>query len=168
MPRIFLTNQLLVILPADNPGNIQDVKGLSNPGLTIILAAEDVPVGKYARQVLGKLNTLYGADFEEKVLMNVVSYENNVKQVVTKVQIGEADAGIVYVSDAVAAPELKTLNIPTGYNILAEYPIAILSGSLQPDLAKKYIEFVFSYDGQIVFQKWGFEPINPCRLCVKP
>ena len=72
------------------------------------------------------MNGLLGTDFKDKVLANVVSNEDNVKQVVAKVQLGEADAGIVYTSDAVAAPDLKTIEIPAELNVIAEYPIAPL------------------------------------------
>ena len=72
-----------------------------------MLAAEEVPVGKYARQALDLMNASFGTDFKDKVLANVVSNEDNVKQVVAKVQLGEADAGIVYISDSIAAPDLK-------------------------------------------------------------
>lgn len=159
--RVFVTNQLLVILPANNPANIETLADLANPSLKLVLAAEEVPVGKYARQALDNLNALYGADYKTKVLANVVSNEDNVKQVVTKVQLGEADAGIVYISDARATPELKTITIPTRYNVIAQYPIATLSEASQPDLAAKFINYVLSVEGQAILQKWGFTPVNP-------
>lgn len=159
--QIFLTNILLVILPANNPANIQTLQDLSRPGIKLVLAAEDVPVGKYARQVLDKLNGLYGTSYKDAVLANVVSNEDNVKQVVTKVQLGEADAGIVYVSDAVAAPKLKSIPITNEYNVIAKYPIAVLSSAPQPELAASFIDFVLSVEGQAILQKWGFTPIHP-------
>ncbi len=159
--QIFLTNQLLVILPADNPANIQSLEDLKTPGLKLILAAEEVPAGKYARQALENLNTLYGSDYKDNVLANVVSNEDNVKQVVAKIQLGEADAGIVYISDAIAAPELKTIEIPADYNIIAQYPIAVLTNAPQADLAAEFIGYVLSPEGQAILQKWGFTPVNP-------
>jgi molybdate transport system substrate-binding protein len=159
--QVFLTNQLLVILPAENPANIHSLADLANSGLKLILAAEEAPVGKYARQVLENLNALYGADYMDKVLANVVSNEDNVKQVVTKVQLGEADAGIVYISDAVTAPELKTIEIPADYNIIAQYPISALTSASQPDLAAEFIAYVLSAAGQAILQKWGFTLVNP-------
>lgn len=159
--QFFLTNKLVVILPAGNPANIQSLEELANPGLKLVLAAEEVPVGKYARQALENLNTLYGADYKDNVLANVVSNEDNVKQVVTKVQLGEADAGIVYTSDAVAAPELPIIEIPADYNVVARYPIAALTAAPQPELAAEFIAYVLSPEGQAVLQKWGFSPVNP-------
>jgi molybdate transport system substrate-binding protein len=92
------------------------------------------------------------------VLANVVSNEDNVKQVVTKVQLGEADAGIVYSSDAVAAPELKRIEIPPELNVIAEYPVAPLIRSANKDQAIAFIEYILSAQGQSVLQKWGFAP----------
>lgn len=158
-PQIFLTNQLVVILPADNPAGIVSLEDLGRPGLKLILTAEEVPAGKYAREVLGNLNTVYRAEYKDEVLANVVSNEDNVKQVVAKVQLGEADAGIVYVSDAVAAPELRTLSIPADANVIAAYPIAPLVDSKNFDLSSEFITYVLSSTGQAVLRKWGFTPV---------
>jgi molybdate transport system substrate-binding protein len=156
--QVFLNNKLIVILPADNPAALTKLENLSNPGIKLVLAAEEVPVGKYARQALDQMNGQYGPDFKDKVLANVVSNEDNVKQVIAKVQLGEADAGIVYTSNAVATPELKTIAIPAELNVIAQYPIAPLTKSANPDLATAFVEYVLSSDGQAVLQKWGFAP----------
>lgn len=158
--QIFLTNQLIVIMPADNPAGLAILADLAKPGIKVVLAAEEVPVGKYALQVLEKLNAVIGADFKDQVMANTVSYENDVKQVVAKVQLGEADAGIVYLSDTVAAPDLQIIAIPTESNVIASYPIAALSQSQNPELAQEFIDFVLSPDGQAILQKWGFTPIK--------
>jgi molybdate transport system substrate-binding protein len=157
-PQVFLNNQLVVILPADNPAALEKLEDLANPDIKLVLAAEEVPVGKYARQALDQMNGPLGSDFKDKVLANVVSNEDNVKQVVAKVQLGEADAGIVYTSDAVAVPELKTIEIPAELNVIAKYPIAPLSKSANADLATAFINYVLSDEGQAVLQKWGFAP----------
>ncbi len=102
----------------------------------------------------------YGTGFGAKVLANVVSNETDVKQVVAKVQLGEADAGIVYVSDASAAATLKTIEIPANLNVVAKYPIATLIKSPSPDLAAKFVAYVLSADGQAALKKWGFTPIK--------
>ena len=157
--RIFLTNKLVVILPADNPAHIEKLEDLAKPGIKLVLAAEEVPVGKYARQALDQMNGSIEDGFKNKVLANVVSNEDNVKQVVAKVQLGEADAGIVYTSDAVAAPGLVTIGIPAELNVIAEYPIAPLVNSPNADLARQFADFVLSADSQAVLRKWGFGPI---------
>jgi len=151
-PRIFLTNRLVVVAPADNPAGIASIHDLAQPGLKLVLAAEAVPIGSYSRLVLDH----GGADFKTQVLENVVSNENTVKQVVAKVQLGEADAGMVYASDAVAAPELTLIEIPTQWNVLAEYPIAVLKNAPHPELAQEFADFVLSPDGQAILMKWGF------------
>jgi molybdate transport system substrate-binding protein len=160
-PKVFLTNKLIVILPANNPAGILSLGDLAKSGLKIVLAAEEVPVGKYTRQALENLNKTLGADYKDKVLTNVVSNEDNVKQVVAKVQLGEADAGFVYISDFIAAPELKTIAIPDDANVIAKYPIAPLVKSVNPDLATEFINFVLSPEGQATLKKWGFTPVAP-------
>lgn len=157
-PQIFLYNKLVVILPGNNPAGIAKLDDLAKPRIKLVLAAEDVPVGRYARQALDAMNGQFGGDFKDKVLANVVSNEDNVKQVVAKIQLGEADAGIVYTSDAIAAPNLKTIEIPTELNVVAKYPIAPISKSANADLAKAFIDYVLSADGQAILQKWGFAP----------
>ena len=158
-PQIFVTNQLVVILPADNPAGIEKLQDFATHGIRLVLAAEEVPVGKYARQALDQMNGLLGTDFKDKVLANVVSNEDSVRQVVAKVQLGEADAGIVYTSDATATPRLKTIEIPADLNVVAAYPIAALIKSANSDLAANFIETVLSTDGQAILQKWGFGPV---------
>ncbi|HLE29379.1 MAG TPA: molybdate ABC transporter substrate-binding protein [Anaerolineales bacterium] len=154
--QIFATNRLIVILPQDNPARVERLEDLARPGLKLVLAAEEVPVGKYSRDMLDKLENQFGVRFKASVLANVVSSEDNVKQVVVKVQLGEADAGIVYTSDAVAAPELKTISIPAEYNVTAAYPIAVLAASPHSALAKAFVEYVLSAEGQGMMGKWGF------------
>ena len=158
--KIFLTNQLVVIMPAKNPAGLAALADLAKPGLKLILAAREVPVGNYALQVLDKLDLSLGAGFKDRVLKNVVSYENDVKQVVVKVQLGEADAGIVYSSDTVAALDLMKIEIPAENNIIAKYPLAALSQAKNSDLAQAFIAYVLSENGQVVLQKWGFLPVK--------
>ena len=159
-PKAFLFNKLVVILPAENPAGLQSLQDLSAPGLRLVLAAQEVPVGEYARQSLEKMNLSFGPDFSERVLANVVSNEDNVKQVVAKVQLGEADAGIVYSSDAVAAPDLKTIEIPADLNVIATYPIAPLVDTDNPAQAAGFVEYVLSPEGQAILQEWGFSPLG--------
>jgi molybdate transport system substrate-binding protein len=158
----FATNKLIVILPSTNPGNVKTLADMSRTGLKLILADSSVPAGNYARQILTKMNAdpIYGSDYSEKVLANVVSNETDVKQVVTKVDLGEADAGIVYISDAIAAPDLVTITIPDMFNVTALYPIAILTNAPEPQLADAFIAYVMSPAGQAVMMKWGFSQVT--------
>ncbi len=158
----FVTNSLIIILPASNPGQVTTLKDLARQGVKVILADASVPAGAYARQVLEKMSqdAEYGSDFSTRVLENVVSNETDVKQVVAKVELGEADAGIVYKSDAVATPELGTLSIPAQFNIIASYPIAVLRRAPEAALAAEFINFVTSPEGQNILEKWGFNPVT--------
>jgi molybdate transport system substrate-binding protein len=160
--QVLLTNKLVVILPPNNPAGVQTLMDLSKPSLKMDLAADTVPAGKYARQILDNMrkDPAYGTDFGTKVLANVVSNETDIKQVVSKVQLGEADAGIVYVSDSIAAPTLKTIEIPDSLNVIAKYPIAPLLKARDPDLAAQFVAYVLSADGQATLKKWGFAPIK--------
>ena len=159
----FVTNVLEVILPANNPANVQTLQDLAKPGLKLVLEDKSVPAGAYSLQILANLSKdpTYGSDFSTKVLANVVSNETDVKEVVAKMQLGEADAGIVYVTDAIAAPTLKTIVIPTNFNVVAKYPIAALTNAPQPNLAAAFVAYVLSPDGQAIMQKWGFTPVKP-------
>lgn len=159
-PQIFLTNQLLVITPIDNPAKLKTLNDLAKPGLKILLAAKEVPVGNYSLQVLDKLDKAFGNGYKDKVLANVVSYENDVKQVVTKVQLGEVDAGMVYLSDTISASQLQKIEIPAENNVIASYPIAVLSQSSHTALAQRFIAYIFSSEGQATLQKWGFLPVQ--------
>ena len=159
-PKFFLENQLVVVLPANNPAGLEKLEDLARPGIKIVLAAKEVPAGKYAHQVLDRMNAQFGSGFEDKVLANVLSNEDNVKQVVAKIQLGEADAGIVYASDAVAAPELKIIVIPSDLNVIAKYPIAPLAKSANAEIANAFIRYVLSAGGQAILEKWGFIPIQ--------
>ena len=159
----FVTNVLEVILPANNPANLQTLQDLTKPGLKLVLEDKSVPAGTYSLTILDNLgkDASYGADFKTRVLANVVSNETDVKQVVAKVQLGEADAGIVYVTDAIAAPNLKTIVIPANFNVIARYPIAALTNAPQPALAAAFVAYVLSADGQATLKKWGFTPVAP-------
>jgi molybdate transport system substrate-binding protein len=158
--KTFVRNRLAVIVPEDNPGDVKELKDLRKPGLKIVLAAPSVPVGGYALTALDKMNADFDATFSPTVLSNVVSQEDNVKQVVAKIQLGEADAGIVYSSDVTpaAAEKVVKLDIPDKYNVLATYPIAVLKAAPQADLAAKFVDYVLSADGQAILAKWGFIP----------
>jgi molybdate transport system substrate-binding protein len=156
----FTSNRLVVILPPGNPAGVKSIKDLAIANLKLILADQSVPAGDYARQVLLNISKdpAFGVGYSSAVLANVVSNETDVRQVVTKVELGEADAGIVYVSDVFAALDLATIPIPKEFNIIAQYPIAILANSPNPDLAAVFISFVISPDGQAIMEKWGFTP----------
>lgn len=160
----FVKNRLVVIYPAANPGKIQTLQDLAKPGLKLVLADKSVPVGQYALTFLdhASSNASFGASYKAAVLKNVVSNEQDVKAVLVKVELGEADAGIVYTTDAAAATSGKIvqLAIPDALNVIAVYPIAALKDSPNPALAKAFIDEILSPDGQKVLATYGFIPAN--------
>ncbi len=159
-PRTFAKNRLVLIVPADNPAKIMTLKDLAKPGIKLVVAAKGVPVRDYTETMLSKLVKLtdYGADYQIAFMKNVVSEEVNVRQVSAKVALGEADAGFVYRSDVTPdiSSKVTIIQIPDSVNTLATYPIALTDNSPNPDLAKKYIDYVLSDDGQKTLVKWNF------------
>lgn len=162
--QIFVYNQLVVVLPADNPAQINTLQDLARPGLQLILADETVPAGQYSREflALADQNPLFGPGYREQVLANTVSFERNVKAVLSKVRLGEADGGIVYASDvATLSPKtVQTLEIPAQLNVWARYSIGILADSSQPELAQEFFRFVLSETGQNLLAQAGFTPLS--------
>ena len=162
---IFTKNRLVVIVPKKGAGNVKTLSDLAKPGIKLVIADKTVPVGQYSRQVFDALakSNKYGADYNTRVLKNVVSEEINVRQVALKVQLGEADAGVVYTTDVTLslAPSVIQIAIPARYNVIAKYPIGVMKNSSNPESAKAFTDFVLSQDGQVILGKWGFLPVNP-------
>ena len=146
-PVVFATNLLTIIVPAGNPGGVTGVEDLANPDLKVVLCAEEVPCGNYANQILDSAG----------VEVTPVSLEENVRGVVTKVTSGEADAGIVYVTDVTAAGDAaEGIEIPEDINVLAEYPIATVAASENQEVGEAFIEFLTGDDGQAIMTEYGF------------
>ena len=103
----------------------------------------------------------YGESFRSEVESKIVSQEDNVRQVVTKVQLGEADAGIVYVSDVTpdVADDMTIIEVPTDLNIIAEYPVATVADG-NAELAQAFIDFLLSDEGQTILEHWGFTALD--------
>jgi molybdate transport system substrate-binding protein len=159
---IFTKNRLVVIVPKRGAGNVKTLADLAKSGVKLVIADKSVPVGGYARQVFMNLEKSgqYGRDFNARVLKNVVSEETNVRQVALKVQLGEADAGVVYTTDVTPtlAPSVIQLAIPARFNVIAMYPIGVLKSSSNADAANAFLSFVRSAEGQKILLKWGFLP----------
>lgn len=162
--QIFVKNKLVVILPTSNPGKINTLHDLANQGIKIDIEAATVPAGKYSRQVLDNMakSPDFGPAYETAVLANIVSQEDNVKAVVTKVQLGEADAGFVYQSDVTTAvaSKLTILAIPDTFNVIAQYPIAVVKKSAHTSDAQAFIQYILSADGQATLVKFHFIGVN--------
>jgi len=146
-PVVFATNLLTIIVPAGNPGGVTGVEDLAKPDLTVVLCAEEVPCGNYANQILEAAG----------VQVTPASFEENVRGVVTKVTSGEADAGIVYVTDAIGAGDnVAAVAFPEAAGAVNTYPIAVLKGSKNPQLARKFVDLVTGDSGQKVLNAAGF------------
>lgn len=161
---IFIRNKPALIVPRDNPSNIQSISDLAKPGIKIVIGVKDVPVGDYTLQIMDKLasDATYGPEFKRKVMANVVSNETNVNYIVAKVALGEADAGIAYKSDVTEdlAAKITKIEIPDKYNVIAEYPIGVLKQSRYPAQAEEFINLVKSDEGKAILEKYGFEPVE--------
>jgi molybdate transport system substrate-binding protein len=163
-PQVFAKNKLTVIIPTSNPGHINTLHDLANKGVKIDIEAPSVPAGKYSLQVLGKmaLSPQYGPAYVKAVKANIVSQETDVKSVVNKVQLGEVDAGFVYVTDANAAKAKVTMiTIPDEFNVIAQYPIAVTKSSAHASDAQAFEQYVLATDGQAVLQQYGFIAVSP-------
>lgn len=157
--QVFVRNKLTLIAPKNNPA-LQTLKDLTKPGLKLVIADKAVPVGDYTRRMLTAIDKAgtYGKDFSARTLKNVVSEETNVRQVALKVQLGEADAAVVYTTDVTPTlrPLVRVIALPTRFNQNASYPIGVLKGSASPDAAQAFVNYVQSAAGQSVLKKWGF------------
>jgi len=148
-PQNFASNLLQIVVEKGNSKAVKGLDDLANPDLKVVLAAPDVPAGKYAAEAL---NTA-------KVTVKPVSEEDNVKAVVTKVSLGEADAGIVYVTDVTAGGDkVQGVDIPKDQNVTATYPIATVKAGKAQDKAQAFMDLVLSDQGQQVLKQYGFLP----------
>jgi molybdate transport system substrate-binding protein len=145
-PQTFARNRLAIVVEAGNPKNVKTLADLARADLVVVLAAGQVPVGKYAREALAKA----GATVTPR------SLEENVKAVVAKVALGEADAGIVYETDVRASPKVASVAIPDAQNVVASYPIAALTAAKNADGARAFVAFVLSAEGQKILRGYGF------------
>src|SRR5579859_664490 len=156
----FARNRLVVIYPKANPAGLSKLQDLAKPGVKIVLADKSVPVGGYALDFLTRASASpdFTAAYSPTVLANVVSYEQDVKTVLSKIALGEADAGIVYTTDitADAAGKVGRLDIPDALNTVAAYPIAPIKASANAPLAQKFVDYVLGSDGQAVLAQYGF------------
>ncbi len=159
---VFARNRLVAIVPRTNPARIGGLPDLARRGTKIVVAAEAVPAGKYSREALENLSAAPGfpPDYARRVLANVVSQEENVKAVVAKVQLGEADAGMVYRSDVTpsVARYVRLFEIDDPYNVIASYPIAVLKSAKNTEAAKWFVNLVSSVAGQQTLERHGLLP----------
>jgi molybdate transport system substrate-binding protein len=147
----FATNSLRIIVARGNPRGISGLDDLAQKDLIVVTCDPNVPIGRYSAEVLAAAG----------VVVEPASYEENVKGIVAKVTSGEADAGIVYVTDVMAAGDQASgVDIPTDVNITATYPVAALADSSAKESAQLFVAFLLSDDGQAILSKFGFGGIG--------
>ena len=147
-PEIFVSNLLQIAIPPSNPGNVAGLEDFADEELLIGLCAEDVPCGDFGRQVLENAG----------VVPSVDTNEPDVRALLTKVEAGELDAGIVYVTDVLSTDGgVEGIDIPEEDNVIAEYPIVSLANAPNPEAAAAFVEFVLSSEGQAILAEYGFE-----------
>jgi molybdate transport system substrate-binding protein len=154
--RIFARNEPVLVVASHE---LQSVRTFADLPLAerLVVGAKEVPIGRYTARILQNAGRKLGASWRERVERNVVSRELNVRQVLAKVSLGEADAGIVYRSDVRAAQrEVGVVEIPADLNVTAEYPLAVLTNAPHPELAREWLELVLSATGQQALHRAGF------------
>jgi molybdate transport system substrate-binding protein len=156
----FAGNELTIITPVGNPGGLTNPFDLAKSGIRVIAAQDKVPINKYAKQLVDKLAGEAGApaDFAANYAANVLSKEENVSALRTKVELGEGDAGIVYVTDAAASDKVDTIDIPDAANVLATYAGVVVKGSNKADSAHAFLDWLKGPEGQAILAKFGFLP----------
>ena len=169
----FTVNSLIVIVATNNPNNITTLEELAQPHMRIAVANWTVSTGKATDTTLTKIQKTWGnrsdpkykgvawGNFRDRVLTNIVSYEPTVPRVIEKVLMGLSDAGFTYAIDAKPqGTNLSLIQIPSEVNTKIIYGIAVTKTSANPDLAKKYVDFWLSDDGQKLLSEYGFSPLK--------
>ncbi len=161
-PEIFVRNRPVVIVPAENPAEIEAFGDLASVDAQIVLAEEAVPIARYTEQVLDNADAEYGGGFAQAVRDKIVSREANVRASANRVALGEADATFVYISDVTEdiSEQVRVIEIPENLNVVATYPIATIEESLNAGLAREWVDLVLSDEGQSVLESYNFERVG--------
>jgi len=155
---VFARNEPVLVVSLDRASAIAGLQDLPS-ALRVVIGVPEVPIGRYTLDILDRASMKYGEDFRARVEAKVVSRELNVRQVLSRVTLGEADAGIVYRTDATSAEgKVAIKTIPPELNAIASYPIATIVKAKHPALANAWMAFVLSGDGQGILKLAGFHP----------
>ena len=156
----FATNSLTIIVPTANTAGIKTPEDLAKAGIKIITCDDTVPIGRYAAQLVANLarQASFPTDYVAKYAANIVSKEANVSAVVSKIELGEGDAGIVYVTDAKASTKVRTIAVPDGANVPAIYGGVVVKASTNVAAARAFLTWLTGADGQAVLASFGFQP----------
>jgi molybdate transport system substrate-binding protein len=156
-PQVFARNEPVIVVPAGNPAGIHSLADLPR-ARRLVVGAPEMPIGEYTVRILEAASRRYGPAFGAAVEARIASRELNVRQVLAKVALGEADAAIVYRTDALASRgAAEVISIPLELNVVAEYPIAVLRDAPTPGLARAFVELVLSSAGQAALARHGFQ-----------
>ncbi len=152
-PVVFACNQLTIIVPAGNPAGITSAADLGRSGVRVIAAGDEVPITKYAVQLAANLG------ISDAYAANIVSREDNVAAVRSKIELGEGDAGIVYVTDAISSGDkVEQVPVPAESNVPATYAAAVVSTTDQPDESAAFLDWLTDAEGQAALAGFGFLP----------
>lgn len=163
-PTVFAENEPILVVAKEQAATIRSLADLPS-AKRVVIGAPEVPIGKYTLQILEKASGSLGKDFRVRVEALVRSRELNVRQVLAKVSLGEADAGIVYRSDVgVANGTVAVVTIPSELNVIAKYPIAIVKGGPSPGLSRDWVALVLSPIGQGILRLSGFMSLPPSSV----
>jgi molybdate transport system substrate-binding protein len=155
-PVNFTRNTLVIVVPRSNPAGIENIYDLTKPGVSIDLANSTVPVGSYTLQILKQMN------LTARILPNVVSQESDVRSVLTKIALGQADAGFVYATDARTVPaEVKVIKVPAWAQPKVTYALAVVTKSSNQAGAQAFVKEILSKAGQAKLASYGFLPLPP-------
>jgi len=159
-PRVFAENEPVLAVYARAKHPVSDLAELPSAG-RLVFGVPEVPIGRYTSEILDRAEQKYGSGYRQQVEGRVVSRELNVRQVLAKVILGEADAAIVYRSDVTPPrPEIRVVDIPKELNVVACYPIAVVKSSQHAQLARAWLQLVRSAEGQAALRKAGFRPLE--------
>jgi len=155
-------NHLVIVVPKDDRIGIQSLEDLGIKKMKLVIGTDNVPIGRYTRQVLENANAVYGVDFSDKVMANAVSFETDVKQVLQKVSLGEAEAGVVYRTDVTEdfAKRVDVIEIPKDVNVVATNYISVPKAAPNKKLAEEFMEMMLTEKGQQVFHDYKYDPIQ--------
>ena len=159
-PVVFAGNELTIIVPSGNPARIRSPVDLARPGVKVIAAGDQVPITKYANQLVANLATVagYPSGFATAYATNVVSKEDDVKAVVGKIELGEGDAAIVYLTDARASTKVSTIPVPAAANVPASYAGVVVKSSTHQAGASRFLDWFAGPTGQGILAEFGFLP----------
>jgi molybdate transport system substrate-binding protein len=156
----FAGNELTIIVPTDNPAGIASPADLARRGVRVIAAGEEVPITRYATELVKNLAAEpgYPSDYAAAYTANIVTREDNVRAVVAKIELGEGDAGIVYVTDATASDAVSVVDVPPPADVPATYAGVVIKASKHPGAAHAFLAWLAGPDGQAILSQFGFLP----------